>query len=336
MKVAEIWAELGFRANNRTLGDFINSLKNLDMTMIASAAGIGGIYYALKTITDQAIETSLAIKLYTNETGLSAESMQQWTHLAEKVGISANSVTEAIKRLQLQTGLNDPTPVLDQVHEALKNLAPAEQKRFLTSMNLADVMQVLIASDKEYYGRMKDANVLSGQMNDGLNELRKNSVALGQDFRFAFDRLAAEYAPALNELVKNIGTLLEDARPHVSKFFGEAVIWCNALVLGLDNLMKHLTDIAKFVGRAGLWGLGAGFSSAASPDRGGKSGDIPGFLTGMIPNAAQTLTQSTQTINIPITVHGAAGGPASIAEEIVLQMKKAFREADDQTPWRRR
>ena len=49
-KVAEIFAELGFKFEKTTLGDFIKSIKELDMSVIASAAGVGGLYLAMKIL----------------------------------------------------------------------------------------------------------------------------------------------------------------------------------------------------------------------------------------------------------------------------------------------
>ena len=313
-KVAEIFAECGFKFERTTLGDFINSVRDLDMTVVASAIGVGGLYKALQEITVNAVQSATAIKLFGIETGLSAQEIQTWSNFAERVGVSSQDMLGAIKHLQEMTGPGrDVKDTLKEMNQAVQGLDPVMARLRLQGFGLASLMPLLYRGTADFNEELKKNYGISEQETDTLYQLGVSYRSLFRDIQTGFAKFASEYAPTLNEILENIHGIAENK--SFQNMWGTTLETVNAILFGWKQIFELTDAIRKD------WGTGSGLDMK----NGGQGFAAAGFMGTFMP-ATQPVSN-----NIAITIHGAEGGPVAIGEAIAQELKKIFMNADHQS-----
>lgn len=315
--VGELFVKLFCKTEVLPLKEFISLLGNLDVRSVMAAFGLGELYEKMKQITLEATEAARELKLLNIETGIPTDQLNQWQNLAERIGIGKNSVVEAIKRLQMATGMSNVVPLLDKLHEAMKGMTPVAQKYMLAAYGLADIQAVLAASDEEYYGRLKDKNTMTGEQTKTLDKLRQSFETYGQTVTKVFRDIVTQYAPELEQFVVRLTALLDVSKPAIAVSFDALLKTTEAILYGWQQIfelfqgkkefrpefMEEYMQALKKGTNVGLYGPMAGAGLAAN--------------------------------NISVIVHGASGGAFDVAQAVAHELKKLFSNTDKQSQVRK-
>lgn len=103
MKIAEFFVGLGVKGSddaNKKLGKADNHLKEMKKNSLALKAAIAGVIYGVGRMMGQAGEWGSSLQRFGNETGLSAEKLQQLQQAALNVGVAAGDIEGSIRGVQ--------------------------------------------------------------------------------------------------------------------------------------------------------------------------------------------------------------------------------------------
>ncbi len=279
MKVAEIFAELGFKIKDENLGEFVNSLSKLNVATVASAAGLGGVYLALEKITTQAVEAAHALANFNAQTGMSSVELQKWAQLGERVGITAEDVKSSFSGLQQAiTAINfgggntapfsffgiDPRAfstdaagmrkAMMEIGKVLKEADPATRRYWASQMGLSDAMIQLLVSTKLTNEELEKQITMLDPARDSLNGLRAAAVQFSQEIKGIGNSIGAALSPALTGLFQIANAFLELYRN--SETFRMVMITILAIFgFLIATLMGPLTAIGLAIA---FWGAALG------------------------------------------------------------------------------
>lgn len=232
MKVAEIFAYLGFQVDDKGASEFDKKItdlgNNLKKMTIAATASI----YAIDRFVDGATRASVAIGNFALQTGLSAEKLQRWQYAAQmtNMAMDADNVTGSIRGLQQALmeirmgggnpeafrwlGVNpmnkDAFQVLEQLRKGVANLDPAFASMYLRQIGLNEQwLNVLKATDAEFSEFMSRAPVRSNAYIKGMEMIGRSARDLRIQFRLFTDGLVERGAPAVKAFYESLSTLLD-------------------------------------------------------------------------------------------------------------------------------
>lgn len=232
MNVGELFMYLGFKADTVKLNEFVHAVGELNLGSVLASLGVKELYDGLKHIMDVADKSAVQMNLFGAETGLSAQKMQQWTYYAERMGVSGESVTNALTGLQKKmTGLKlgtdssllTPLYLLNQAGANITNLDLENPFTFLekalhglqkvnpelrtTIANMLGINEQLLAI-KSFAGA--DGILVPSQaQTQEVLAFHKAWAAVGQTMNQVFTDLAATYAPDLTNLGNALTTGFE-------------------------------------------------------------------------------------------------------------------------------
>lgn len=101
--IGELLMKVGLKGSNETkrgLSDVKGEMNGLFTSGLATKAMLVGVVWQLKNLMGGAIQTGQALGNFSDLTGISAKSLQQWQWAAQQVGISKDSVVGAFKSVQ--------------------------------------------------------------------------------------------------------------------------------------------------------------------------------------------------------------------------------------------
>lgn len=287
MKVAEIFAYLGFQVDDKGASEFDKKItdlgNNLKKMTVAATASI----YAIDRFVDGATRASVAIGNFALQTGLSAEKLQRWQYAAQmtNMAMDADNVTGSIRGLQQALmeirmgggnpeafrwlGVNpmnkDAFQVLEQLRKGVANLDPAFASMYLRQIGLNEQwLNVLKSTDAEFSKFMNRAPVHSNAYIKGMEMIGRQARDLRIQFRLFTDGLVERGAPAVKafygslstllDMFKNISTAAFTVFERLTRFFNELpksvkmVAEIIALLrLPLVALLLILDDIATYI-----------------------------------------------------------------------------------------
>lgn len=287
MKVAEIFASLGFEVDDKGASEFDKKITDLGnnlkkMTVAATAA-----IYAIDRFVDGATRASVAIGNFAVQTGLSAEKLQRWQYAAQmsNMAMDADTVTTSIRGLQQALmeirmgggnpeafrwlGVNpmnkDAFEVLGQLRKGVANLDPAFASMYLRQIGLNEQwLNVLKLTDTEFTDFMSRAPVRSNAYIKGMEMIGRAARDVRIQFRLFTDGLVEKGAPAVKmfysqlsgllQVFQNITTAVFTVFERLTKFFNELpksvkmVAEIIAMLrLPLVALLLILDDIATYI-----------------------------------------------------------------------------------------
>lgn len=225
MKVAEIFAELGFNIKDENLGDFVNKLATLNLQTIAAAAGLGGVYLGLKNITEAAFEAGNALYSFNAITGMNTEELQKWVAVGEKAGIKASAVTSSFKGLQqaitaiqqgggnvepfirlgidintLRTDADGMRSAMNEISEALVTQTPAMRRYYIGMLGMDEAMLQLFESGMATNKMLDDQRFMTDEGVKAMRAFGAATTGLGQEWKKAMQDIAVAIAPAIEGL----------------------------------------------------------------------------------------------------------------------------------------
>lgn len=197
-----------------TLGNLVSSMGSLEAASVGEIAVLYELGKVLSTLTDRAINLSVGLTNYATATGASTEKLQQWQHVAEHAGISAQTMESALRSISsnLAKGafsgdygnlknlglllersnltLKDfkaehPEELLEKIRASsfFQSLPNATQDMLLASAGLNSVLGALQKSrisDEEFARYMKEGGFIREEDRKKLNEVHEEFVSIYQ------------------------------------------------------------------------------------------------------------------------------------------------------------
>lgn len=209
MKIAELFAELGFKTNpgeEMKLRDFANVLGDLNMSSIAAAAGLGATGVAIAELAETTANAAQVIRNFHLYTGVPEKDIQQWEHFAETMGVAKGEVDSFFASAKLAIGQmrltgeglgllqalgidpneKDPTKRFMQIRRAMRdeNIAQETKMALLSRLQMSQGMQALMnlpISDSEFLKRISDQPFMTSEQIDKWSELARTFKQLAID-----------------------------------------------------------------------------------------------------------------------------------------------------------
>ena len=230
MTIGELIVELGFKSDTKTLHNFIHDIGDLNLASVFAAAGLGGIYEALKTIVDESDKLATPFNKLMGITGVSAQQFERWDNIAQQFGITAGATSSAIAGIQssifelIRTGSGPgqmvgmllgidprgfsghPEELLRKELEYLKQFDPATRRFYAQMLGISDEMLLLVDHTQDL------DRALINQAHEFQEIARWHQIVnkLAADFRVILITLGAIIDPVITPLVDGL-TMIIDA-----------------------------------------------------------------------------------------------------------------------------
>lgn len=241
MKLGELFYELGFKADNTTLNDFIKSIGTLDMSSIMAGAGVGALYEMMRKVTETTRESGMELAKYGIITGMSAQQMSSWTKAAEQAGVEGDVVKQTFMSLQeaqqrarmfgldqnVSTGLamiqnigkvKDPLKAFygdlagyqEMVAKGIEGVSAAQQRQILGLLGINE--QMLIFYKSRQFSDRNNQDVFGDETISQMQEITAEWARFNQEMKMIGATFAKDIAPVIIGTTRTLVTLLDQIR----------------------------------------------------------------------------------------------------------------------------
>lgn len=222
MTIVELFAHIGFKADNAQADRFLKQVNGLKTALIGSSLSAAGFVLAVRKITSDSMMAALEIKKLQDSTGASAESLQRWQAVADQVSGSGQAVAASIRaiasnqeKIKLGGGnisafqmlgidpRSDPFAVLEQLRTKTQGLSQAMKRNIMEQMGVSgDLISTLELTNEQFSAMAKQAWIIPQSQIDGLNKARSSLVEVGQAIKYMKALIATQLAPKILEITK--------------------------------------------------------------------------------------------------------------------------------------
>lgn len=223
MKIAELFARIGLKTDEDKAKSFSRAMTTVKVGLIATTAVAAGTAIAIRKITSEAMQASVAFKQFEIETGSSAQELQKWQAVAEQTNQSAESVSSAIKaivsnqeKIKLGQGnisgfqilgidpRQDPFKILEDLREKTKGLSDGMRKNILSQIGVGTgMLQTLNLTRKEFDEMAGRAWIISPQAIETLNQTKSAIDLAGRSINYMKAQIAVGLAPQIKKITKD-------------------------------------------------------------------------------------------------------------------------------------
>lgn len=366
MKLADFFVQIGFDADTPKVKDFARAVGEIPLAAAAAFTALALIGREIKQLANEAMTAAVGFEAFETQTGLSAQQLQRWQHVAVQANVSAETMTSSITALQKQLaeirmGRGNIQPfallgidprgnaftVMEQLRKKIGKVDRTTATNLIGQMGLSpDMMNVLSLSAGKFE---QFGNRVRNMSERDEKAFLRSKLALNQfglEFKaFGFEHLAplAEMFANLTDSIgglKNALPALGAAAAAVGLAFAPMTAGIAALLLLLDDFLAYKQGRDSMMGSAlgGMKKFGsmpqekadekaAAFGSAMA-DKVLDSLGIPRGQT--IPGFLWDKVKGGGETNIEIRVDGAAS-PQETAEVIEGHLKRTIGRAGTQT-----
>jgi len=276
MKLGELFYELGFKEDLTKLDDFIGMVGNLDMKSMFAAAGLGALYAATKKVMEISTDTAMEMNRFGVVTGMSSQKMKQWSNAAESVGVSAGTVEQSLKHIQMVQAkfkMNQPDAsflqgiyllneygkagidiyddafiMQEKIANGIKKMDADQQRNVLSLMGINEQM-LLIYKNKDALKSVDDRIVADPETVEKLVTLRKKLKRFGQNFLIIVMQIGAFIAdiftPVIHIVDKFTEFLAKEAKKEILALLGLGVSAGTGNIPGVVMSGAVLADSAR-------------------------------------------------------------------------------------------
>lgn len=281
MKVGELFVSLGVDADQGALDKFTNGVE--DLSAAFTALKVAAAAAAIKTFTQQAIDSTVAIQNFMNQTGLLTTQVRQFVASAQlaDVAMSAEEITGSLQGLQqaiadirlgqgniepfLLLGINPNNAnifqVLDQLRARVKGLRPEVAVNLLQQLGLnPNFINILKMTRKEFEKLAGGKTFLDPEQEKAILSLGNAYTSLGISIDNLIEQFTAAFAPAIELVIEPLIWLI-DILTQLGKFISKNVTpiferFVNSVGYLLTKLGDAIERVWSYVSR-----LASGFDS---------------------------------------------------------------------------
>jgi len=304
MKVGELFFLLGFKVNDNGLRNFDNGLKQLTTNFDLAKIGAIAAIYAMERFIDSSITGAIALYNFTQQTGNSAQALQQWQAAAHAANpaLGIDQISQSIQTLEnnlveiRRFGAGNASPfawlkvdighgqnaieVLEQLRERVSTLDRATAVNLIQKMGLnPGFINILTRSREEFDKFIKDAT-RSDPAILALEKLGEKIALFKLRLTVFKDNVVASFAPGIMKMLDTVELF--------ARGIGEVFDMIKEFAQQMPDLFKGmlpaiaLLTAALFPLTSALTALLLLLNDFAVYRKGGKSviGEVLGFVKG--------------------------------------------------------
>jgi hypothetical protein len=275
MNIAELFARIGIKTDEKKVKSFQSSMQTLKGTMVAATVTAAGVSAVLGKIANDAMKSAVAFKQFEAETGASAQTLQKWQSVAEQTNQSAESVNSAVKaiadnqqKIKLGQGnisgyqllgidpQQDPFDILEELRVKTANLDEAMKKQVLSQMGVgAGLIQTLSLTREEFDAMAGNAFIISPAAIESLNAMKSGLDQARRAVAYIKAQIATSLGPEIKKLTKDFIKFVKVNETGIIKGFktaygyvrrfvqlisttAQAVNWLVTSTIGWENAIK--------------------------------------------------------------------------------------------------
>lgn len=272
MKIADLFARIGVKADTGKLESFKKSLGNVGKLLGVTTIAAGGVAVALQKITRDAMDSAAAFKQFESETGASSAELQKWQSVAEQTNNSGQELAAGIKaiaanREALRLGKGsiggyqllgidpnqDPFEILTQLRSKIGELPAAMQKNVIAQMGLsANMLQVLNLSNEQFDDMANRAFIVPQSAIDSLDKARGGLAVMSDAFRYIKTLIGAGLTPNVEKMSKAFGDFVKRNQNRIVAMAKTMAEWIGKFGNAVFNVVKMLDSfVQKTIGWKG-------------------------------------------------------------------------------------
>lgn len=256
IKVAELFAVLGVKADTKALKQFDGALNGLKGSLLGAAALTGLASIGFVAMANNALNGALALSKFNAETGLSAQELQKWQAVAGAMNISGDEAASSIANLNKQLSLvrigqgniapfqmlgidvsQNAFGVMKQLRGSLSQFDTQTASSIIEQMGISpEMIKLLRMTNDEFEKLSKNAMILNPSQLATLEKAGSSLKQVGQMIQYYFASALVELTPIIVDLVegfRNWAEVNNDKLVHGLKAFG--------LILG--GLLKAIGNV---------------------------------------------------------------------------------------------
>lgn len=241
MTIGELFIKLGFKVEGEGQLDQVDrGMNKAKMSATKLTIEVAALNAAFFLMIQNSMKAAVGLRNFVLSTGLSADSLQQWQHVARVNGVEADDLTAAIKGLQeaqSNFALNKPesvgvwsmlgiNPMQDpfKVIEALRRRATEVKdvgvfRNLLGQLGLENLLPILRSTDQEFE-KWKRVFIIPQGTIDQLGDLNKEWVQLKDSIHSVMVQFSTVFKPVLSGLAAGF--------QWVTEKLAQAVHWLNS------------------------------------------------------------------------------------------------------------
>jgi hypothetical protein len=265
MQLANLFARIGIKADNQQANTFLKSVKNIKVGMVAAAAGATVLTLKLRQITDEAFQTTRALKQINAETGINTDELQKWQAVADQTSNAAGSVTASIKsivanqeKIKLGGGdisgfqllgidpQQDPFKILEELRTKTKGLSDGMKKNVLAQVGVgAELIETLQLSNAEFERMAGQAFIIPKSAIDTIDKARASTRTLSQGFKFLRTMIAAQLSPSIERNSKILSKWIKQNEQKLLKVIKQITKWVGRFVKAGIDASRMIDDLVR-------------------------------------------------------------------------------------------
>lgn len=288
MKIADLFAEIGFKFDTMKLKEVGKAIADLNISSIISTGAVGLLGDKIADLITQTSEMAKGLQTITATTGIGPQFTQQFENVSQALGSSkqeADSFLVSLSKLQTKIAMGQGGTdlqsfilggiSLDKIKGTTEDLAkdinrvlstpiqPGDQasmerrKRLMAMIGegfQASPSMVKALNDPEMFTKMLEFETLSAEQIQKSVDANYNWVKVTNDLNISFARLANDLSPILIAMTKlaDQGVRWADAMGRTSGFFDNF-----AKVLNVpENVGKVFDEVKRLYSLPGpnIWG----------------------------------------------------------------------------------
>jgi hypothetical protein len=274
MKIGELFVFLGVKVDDKQLKNFDTNLKGLSTQLDLTKVGAIAALYAIDRFIESSVAGAVALYNFTQQTGNSAQALQQWQAAAHAANpaLGIDQIAQSIQTLEnnlveiRKFGAGNASPfawlqidiahgqnaidVLEQLRDRVQGLDRVTAVNLIQKMGLNPGFINILTRSKEEF----DALVKSMLRNDGtintLEKLGERIAALKLKITLFKDNMVADFAPAITAIINaiySLGSAFSHAYSAIKEFAQESPDLFKGIGASIAALLVVLNPLKSLI-----------------------------------------------------------------------------------------
>lgn len=263
MKIAELFARLGVKADTHQIKNFSKAFQDAKAVVVTTTGDIVRFVSEIKRMSSEMFDAAAALAQFESETGASAQELQRWQAVAVQTNNSAESVSNAIKaitsnqeKIRLGQGnisgyqllgidpRQDPFQILDQLRAKTAGLSQAMKKNVLGTLGVgADLIQILELSNEKFKDLSGNAFIIPRGAIESMNKARGAMQLVGNAVKWLKSMIASQLAPGIEDLNMKIVLWIKNNKDGIVKSMKLVFEWTSKVINSIMNAGMMINQI---------------------------------------------------------------------------------------------
>lgn len=263
MTIVDLFARIGLKTDEEKAKSFDRTIKGVKNGLIAATAAAAGVSLVIKKVTSDALDSAVALKQFSVETGASTTELQRWQSVLEQTNQPIENVNDAIKQLssnreKIKLGQGnisgyqllgidpnqDPFKILEDLRDKTDGLSQAMKKNMLSQFGLSSgLIQSLELSREQFDGMASRAFIIDPKAIDTLTKTKANIDTTARAINYMKTQIAVGLAPQITQLTKRITEFISVNEEGIIKGFKIAFEWVMKFSGAITNTITSLDRI---------------------------------------------------------------------------------------------